>query len=403
MLCPTSTAIAFRIGVAPRVEVGRSAPRPQIAVAPAAPAIPHVTPSAAGTDASTPLGIAVDGEHLVDGAGQPITLRGVNISGTEWQCLGGHAFSGPSDDASIAAIAAWHVNAVRIPLNEDCWLGINGAPADVSEYHDTMRSYVDQLHAYGLYAILDLHWSAPGDAKAQSGQVMADADHSPDFWASVASYFKDDHAVLFDLYNEPRDVSWSCWRDGCDDPGFRVAGMQQLVYAVRTAGATQPVMVSGLGWATQLGQAWLQNRPSDPAQQLVAAVHLYNQRDVGYFNGNIGNVATRFPVVVGEVGEMDCGHGDLDAFLPWADSRGVSYVAWAWYVGDCAAYPSLIADYDGTPTSFGIGYRDHLLASFPAEQRQSRLGRLGSRRPDAHLRHRRPRRGSNPASRAPST
>lgn len=330
----------------------------------------------------------MDGRNLVNGAGRPVTLRGVNISGTEWECLGGHAFAGPSDDESIAAIAAWHVNAVRIPLNEDCWLGINGAPLDVDQYHETMRDYVDRLHAHGLYAILDLHWSAAGDEKAQSTQAMADADHSPDFWASVASYFKDDHAVLFDLYNEPKDISWSCWREGCDDPGFRVSGMQQLVDTVRASGATQPVMVSGLGWGSQLGQAWLQNRPYDPAQQLVAAVHVYNQGDVGYFNANIGSVARQFPVVVGEVGEMDCAHGDLDAFLPWADSRGISYVAWAWYVGDCAAYPALIADYDGTPTSFGIGYRDYLQASFPATQAKSSSGSPRAQRMRARFRRR---------------
>lgn len=312
---------------------------------------------------SGPLRIAVEGNRLVNGGGWPVALHGVNISGTEWQCLSGEAFAGPSDEASIAAIAAWQVNAVRIPLNEDCWLGINGGSLDVDTYRRTMRDYVDRLHAHGLYAILDLHWNAPGDTKAHSGQVMADADHSPDFWTSVASFFAGDDAVLFDLYNEPHGISWSCWRDGCDDPGFRVAGMQQLIDAVRATGATQPMMVSGPGWATQLGEAWLQNRPHDPAGQLIAAVHLYNQQDVGYFRSNIGTVARQFPVVVGEVGEMDCAHDDLDAFLPWADPRGISYVAWAWYVGDCAAYPSLIADYDGTPTHFGVGYRDHLLTS----------------------------------------
>ncbi|MGC1851447.1 MAG: cellulase family glycosylhydrolase [Solirubrobacterales bacterium] len=363
-LCLPSSAVAYRFGIGPSVEVSRPAPRsPRVAVTAATPATLDI---AGAEDFTGPLGIAVDGARLVDGAGRALTLRGVNISGTEWRCLSGDAFAGPSDDASIAAIAAWRVNAVRIPLNEDCWLGINGAPTDVDAYRETMRDYVERLHAHGLYAILDLHWSAPGDTKAQSGQVMADADHSPNFWASVASYFRDDHAVLFDLYNEPRGISWNCWRNGCDDPGFRVAGMQQLLDAVRATGATQPVMVGGLGWATQLGDAWLEYRPNDPARQLVAAIHLYNQRDVGYFNANIGKVATQFPVVVGEIGETDCAHDDLDTFLPWADARGVSYVAWAWYPGACAAYPALIADYAGTPTNFGVGYRDHLLASFPA-------------------------------------
>jgi len=319
------------------------------------------------------LSIAVSGNHLVDASGQPVTLHGVDISGTEWQCLYGQAFYGPSDNASIAAMADWHINAVRIPLNEDCWLGINGAPTDIETYHNEIAEYVKRLNAHGMYAILDLHWSAPGTILSHLGAgfegyfEMADESHSPAFWASIASYFKSNHALLFDLVNEPNDISWSCWRNGCIAPrGYQTAGMQQLVDAVRATGATQPVMVAGLEDAAEAGKAWLENRPTDPGGQLVASVHVYSQASISHFNTNIGTVAAQFPVVAGEIGEMDCADEDINAFLPWADSHGISYLAWAWYVGECASYPSLISSYNGTPTNFGIGYREHLLATFPA-------------------------------------
>ena len=32
---------------------------------------------------------------------------------------------------------------------------------------------------------------------------MANADHSIDFWKSVATTFKDNSSVMFELYNEP--------------------------------------------------------------------------------------------------------------------------------------------------------------------------------------------------------
>jgi hypothetical protein len=318
------------------------------------------------------LSISVSGNHLINGSGQLVTLHGVNISGTEWQCLYHKAFYGPHGEASIEAIAAWHINAVRIPLNEDCWLGINGAPTDIEIYHEEIRNYVEQLHAHGLYTILDLHWIAPGNKLSQRGSSpegsfeMADESHSLAFWASTASYFISDHAVLFDLFNDPHNISWACWLNGCVAPrGYLTAGMQQLVNTVRGVGATQPVMAGALE-ATQLGHAWLENRPRDPAGQLVAAVHVYNQRSTTHFSANIGTVATQVPVIAGEIGEMDCADEDIDSFLPWADSQGVSYLAWAWFVGGCASYPALISDYDGTPTNFGIGYREHLLAAFPA-------------------------------------
>src|SRR5207237_547296 len=77
-------------------------------------------------------------------------LHGVNRSGTEYACVQGFGpFDGPSDDASVAAIASWHgVNAVRVPLNEDCWLGINGFPNggySAAQYQAAIAAYVQQL------------------------------------------------------------------------------------------------------------------------------------------------------------------------------------------------------------------------------------------------------------------
>src|SRR5436305_5983091 len=84
--------------------------------------------------ASTAMtGLHVQGNQIVNGNGQPIRLLGVDRSGTEYACIQGWGiFDGPSDAASIQAITSWHTNAVRVPLNEDCWLGINGAPAAYS-------------------------------------------------------------------------------------------------------------------------------------------------------------------------------------------------------------------------------------------------------------------------------
>ena len=91
------------------------------------------TPSRA--DASAPpaiSGLHVQGNKLVNEAGQAVVLHGVDRSGTEYACIQGWGlFDGPSDAASVQAIARWHVNAVRVPLNEDCWLVARADPAAV--------------------------------------------------------------------------------------------------------------------------------------------------------------------------------------------------------------------------------------------------------------------------------
>lgn len=331
-----------------------------------------VTSRAHAAGPSTITGLHVAGNTIVNGGGQPLRLLGVDRSGTEYQCIHDNGvFDGPNDAASVQAIAAWHTTAVRVPLNEDCWLGINGAPAAYSgtTYQQAIVAYVNLLNANGLVAILDLHWNAPGTSQATGQLQMPDADHAPAFWTSVATTFKGNSAVIFDLYNEPHDISWPCWRDGgnggaCSNVGYAVAGMQSLVTAVRNTGAANVLMLGGLAYSNDLSQ-WLAYKPSDPLGNLAASWHVYNFNacnNTGCYDSQVAPVAQQVPLVAGEIGENDCGHGFIDALMTWLDARGGSYLGWAWDTFDCGGFPALISSYDGTPTAFGIGFRDHLAA-----------------------------------------
>ena len=135
----------------------------------------------------------VSGNRLVDGHGRPVLLHGVNRSGTEFMCVQGHGiFDGPADQASVSAMKAWGVNAVRVPLNEACWNGesyVNPAYAGAS-YQDAIKAYVNLLNANGMVAILDLHWtdgrytgpsSACASAQARCLKPMPDAAHAIPF------------------------------------------------------------------------------------------------------------------------------------------------------------------------------------------------------------------------------
>ncbi|WP_274536522.1 cellulase family glycosylhydrolase [Pseudofrankia sp. BMG5.36] len=308
----------------------------------------------------------VSGTSIVDTSGSPVRLLGVDRSGTEYACIQGWGlFDGPSDDASVAAIASWKADVVRVPLNETCWLGINGAPAQYSGqvYRQAIVDYVGRLNAHGMAAVLDLHWSAPGTAKATGQQQMADADHAPDFWRSVATTFKGNSSVLFDLYNEPHDISWACWRDGGDcGTGYQVAGMQDLIDAVRGTGATNIVLATGNGWGGDL-TGWLANKPADPTGNLAAGWHMYDFggcATLSCFDTQIAPVSATVPLVAGEFGDTDCNHDFSDQTMNWLDSHGDSYLGWAWNTFDCGRFPALIKDYSGTPTAYGEGLRAHL-------------------------------------------
>jgi aryl-phospho-beta-D-glucosidase BglC (GH1 family) len=134
-----------------------------------------------------------------------------------YACTGGHGvFLGPIVHSSVDAMKAWKINSVRLTLNEDCWLGINRVTPAYGgrEYRNAIVRYVKLLEANNIYVILDLQWVAPGTYISNSTEPMADADHAPAFWRSVAGSFANDRGVFFDLYNEPHSISWSCWKHG---------------------------------------------------------------------------------------------------------------------------------------------------------------------------------------------
>jgi len=328
----------------------------------------------------------VVGNRLVNSWGSRVVLHGVDRSGTEFECLGRSFFDGPSDQASITAMKAWRINAVRVPLNEACWNGESYVPAAYRglNYQDAIKAYVSLLNANGLVAILDLHWSdgqyaGPGSgcssAKALCQKPMPDAAQSIPFWQSVATAFKGNDAVIFDLFNEPfpeaadnnnETEGWQCWLhggDSCAGIQYPVAGMQSLVNAVRGMGANNVIMLGGLGWASDLTQ-WLVYEPTDPDHDLVASWHSYNFGGCATrscWTSRVAPVIARVSVIAGEIGENDCADTYIAPLMTWLDSEHASYLAWAWDADfNCSGGPSLITDYNGTPTAYGAGYKSHL-------------------------------------------
>jgi hypothetical protein len=357
--------------------------------------------------------LRVEGNRLVDSSGNHVVLRGVNRPGTEYMCAQDRGIAdGPIDQASIAAIRSWRVNAVRVPLNEHCWLGIDDgatSPQYIGEaYRESIAGFIDRLVAGGLYVILELKWSAPAGQDARGQGPMPNTSYSAAFWGSVADRFKHDGRVIFDLFNEPvpnnnqNDAtdeaarrSWECWRDGgttsCDPTlslgtaattmsASEAIGMQALVNAVRSTGASNVIMLGGIQWANTLWsrptRSWLAYKPADPLGNLVAAVHVYPGNwcvTLSCYDAEIAPVAAQVPVVASEVGIGSCDGetvGWLIALLSWLDARRSGYLAWAWSPPHSGHDPctviKLILSYDGVPSPYGEIYKAHL-ATLPLE------------------------------------
>ncbi len=326
---------------------------------------------ASASPGAAPALVVRNGQLLDDATGSVVT-DGVGRSGSEFSCLGGSSvFQGSVDDAAIAAMVSWHVQVVRVPLNEDCWLGINGVRPAVAgkAYVTAVSGYVERLQAHGMAVVLDLHWSAPGSRLATGQVQMADADHSPTLWREVAQRFEGDRSVAFDLFNEPYGISWSCWQSGCTVPGqgghpaWQAVGMTQLLQAVRSTGATNVVLLGGLDHASNL-KGWAEHVPADPTGQLAASWHLYSSPGCATSSCWAGQVASLdgAAMLVTELGETDCAGSFVGAAMSWLDRVGYGYLTWAWNTWTGCGGPPLITSYSGTPTvGYGEAVRAHYL------------------------------------------
>jgi endoglucanase len=340
--------------------------------------------------------LQVSGNKLVNSAtGQQVVLHGVDRSGGEYACVNGTGvWDGPMDQTAVSAIKSWNVNAVRVPLNEACWNGesyVNPAYAGAN-YISAVTAYVNLLNSNGIVAILDLHWTdgqytgpSAGCTSAQAvcQKPMPDSAQAIPFWTSVANTFKGNDAVIFDLFNEPyasratgSAVSgWQCWLNGGTCPGisYQVAGMQAMVNAVRSTGATNVIMVGGEEYANDLGTpgstsdpSILTNLPTDPDHDIAVSWHSYNFNACNTqpcWTSQVQPVIAQVPVIAGEIGENDCASGYVTPLMTWLDSQQTSYLAWAWNADfKCRTGPGLISDYGGTPTGYGAGVKSHLLS-----------------------------------------
>ncbi len=224
----------------------------------------------ATTGTATPIAgpLTTRGPHIVDASGRRVVLRGVEIEGMQ------DVPQLPLDLVltQVEAAASWGANLVRIPLNPDRLVG----PSCVrdSSYLSKVRQIVTAVTRHGMLVELDLHAFALKPCKQDPGLVTMPDKRAVGFWRQVASAFKANPLVAFDLYNEPHDVGSRIWRDGgtvsYQGTDYVAVGMQRLYDTVRATGATNLVLVSGINYATQPPTVRLVG-----TSNLALAVHVY--------------------------------------------------------------------------------------------------------------------------------
>ena len=217
-----------------------------------------------GTSMAAPAELKTSGNKVVtvSGGTQINNLRGVNVNGLEGTNYGGTMQSSDpwisttyTNRLSIA-VNTMGAKIVRVPISQDRWMGYSEndwtGNYDQSKYRRAIDWIVDYCSQRNVYVIFDLHWSDMGtwgvNWKSQHNFCDWNTDTT---WKDVAARYKNNPAVLFGLYNEPHDITWSVWKSGGTvNESYNSApiiptpapGLQTLINDIRATGAKNIVL-----------------------------------------------------------------------------------------------------------------------------------------------------------------
>ncbi len=229
--------------------------------------------------------VRVAGQDIVDGAGNPLLLRGVGLG--NWLLPEGYMWRFPDrmgaprqiegriaelvgperaaqlwtefrahfiDEADIALIAEQGFDHVRLPINSRIVMTDDGTL--VEEGFQIIDRLIAWCGQHNLWVLLDLH-GAPG------GQTGTNIDDSPNgkpelfmneryreqtvaLWEALARRYRDEPIVLgYDLLNEPLPNEWQHTY-----PEQLRALYIELTAAIRAIDTNHLIMYEGSHWAT---------------------------------------------------------------------------------------------------------------------------------------------------------
>lgn len=298
--------------------------------------------------------LSVSGNRIVSAAdGEPVTLRGVNRSGLEYcspEPPGSLAKAGITAAEFAVITGQWHANVVRLPFNQSWALVQEGY--DPEPYLGALDFCIEQAAAGGAYTLLDLHWldaSTPRGTlpNGQPNFVPPLPDlNSIDVWRQLAARYRDEPAVLYDVFNEPHDALPN------DPLGEQMVTMfdwqpwaKRLVNAIRSQNPAALIFVSGVNWGYDLA-----GFPLSGVDGLVYSTHVYPDKG-NLWDGAFGDLALQHPVFAGEWGGEA---GDVtwgSELASYFGRREMGWAAWSWSDRPLLIQPAPAPPY--TATAFG--------------------------------------------------
>ena len=282
--------------------------------------------------------LQVIGLKLCNQYGNPIQLRGMSTHGLQWYGLGDCI-----TDASLDALANdWEADILRISL----YVQEGGYDTDPAGFTQMVSTIIDKVTARGMYALVDWHQLTPGDPNANLSKAKT-------FFTAIANAHKNKNNILYDICNEPNNVSWSAIRNYANE----------LIPVIRAIDADAPILIGTHGWASfgvsSGGSAQdILNNPVNHSN-IMYTFHFYAASHGTSYLNELSWAADRMPVFVTEFGTQEAsGDGGNNftrsqQYIDLMHTKKISWCNWnysddsrsgaVWTSGTCSNGPWTVA------------------------------------------------------------
>jgi endoglucanase len=308
--------------------------------------------------------VRVAGKQLIDESGQQVIFKGVSIADPDKLLK-----QGKWSLALFTELQDWGVNIIRLPIHPMAW-----RERGQKDYLSHLDEAVVWANSLGLYLIIDWHSIGylPNNVY-QDPMYVTNLEETQAFWRTIAERYKGISTLaVYELFNEPTDLGgkagkadWTVWK----------AINEALIDIIYEYDTQVIPLVAGFNWAYDLSPIKTQaiERPgiaytSHPYPQKTSMSIISKQQNFELWQRDWGFAAAQYPIIVTELGWVQAdGYG---AHIPvmndgsygpqiieFMQQREISWVAW---VFDPQWSPTMISDWQFTPTEQGRFFKQQL-------------------------------------------
>ncbi|GIF94592.1 cellulase family glycosylhydrolase [Catellatospora chokoriensis] len=292
---------------------------PSPSASPSKPPSPSASPSPTanpGTPVAANGQLRVCGRQLCNKNGKAIQLRGMSTHGIQW-------YANCATAGSLDVLAQeWTADVLRISM----YIQEDGYETDPRRFTDLVHNYIELATARGMYAIVDWHMLDPGDPNYN-------LDRAKTFFAEIAQRHANKVNVLYEIANEPNEVSWSAIKSYAD----------QVIPVIRQRDPEAVVLVGTPDWSSLSvsgdgnGVATITANPVT-AGNLMYVFHFYAASHGNAYYNTFAQAVDTLPMFVTEFGTQQAtgdGPNDFTNAQRYLDLMAAKKVSWTnWNFSD---------------------------------------------------------------------